>query len=79
MEYRIDKQGLLDTLSAWNGFLKMLKEFSHLYMKAKGASIDISRLIERFRETALYDVAEEKVNKNLDHFLVLLKKEGFSI
>ena len=22
MEYRIDKQGLLDTLSAWNGFLK---------------------------------------------------------
>ena len=46
-------------------------------MKAKKADMDIKRLIERFRETASFDISEEKVNKNLDHFLNLLKKEGF--
>ena len=46
-------------------------------IKAKISEIDIKRFIERFRETASFDVSEEKVNKNLDHFLRLLKKEGF--
>ena len=83
----------------------MVKEFSHIYlgvlnyydilitklfrassvdiddcmvlMKAKAADIDIGRFVERFRETASFDISEEKVNKNLDHFSRLLKKEGF--
>lgn len=192
MEYRIDKQGLLDALGAWNGFLKRrvrlvacggtaltlldikastkdidllvpetdeynyllkmlkdlgyssssgpgwarddgftfdlfrgksvhtteplespldkgnnitVKEFSYIYlgvlnyydllitklfrgtsvdmddclvlMKAKRAEIDIGRLSRRFKETASYDVSEDKVNDNLEHFMRLLKKEGF--
>ena len=194
MEYRIDKQGLLDALGAWNGFLKRkvnlvacggtaltlldikastkdidllvpetdeynyllkilkdlgyssasgsgwarddgftfdlfrgksvhttellespldkgnnipVKEFSYIYlgvlnyydllisklfrgtsvdmddcmtlMKAKKAEIDIGRLSRRFKETASYDVSEDKVNNNLEHFMRLLKKEGFSL
>jgi len=47
-----------------------------LLIKAKKAEIKIDFLRERFRETASYDVSEEKVNKNLDHFLKILQKEG---
>jgi hypothetical protein len=48
-----------------------------MLMKAKRAEIDISRLNRRFKETASYDVSEDKVNNNLEHFMRLLKKEGF--
>jgi hypothetical protein len=47
-----------------------------MLLKAKKAEINIAKFIERFKETASYDVSEEKVNKDLDHFLRLLKKEG---
>ncbi|MBI5144661.1 MAG: hypothetical protein HZA27_00565 [Candidatus Omnitrophica bacterium] len=191
MEYRIDKQGLLDRISAWDGFIKrrvhliacggtaltlmgvkpstkdidlivpdigeyeylidilkqlgyksasgwgwergdgfifdlfrgktvhttellesplekgnhaLIKEFSHVYLgvlnyydtiisklfrataldlddclslvREKRDEIDIKRLSSRFRETAAYDVSEVNVNKNLEYFLKLLKKEG---
>lgn len=46
-------------------------------IKAKSPEIDIEKFTEHFRETASFDVSEEKVNKNLEHFLRLLKKEGF--
>lgn len=189
MEYRIDKQRLLDTISAWDGFLRreihlvacggtamtllgvkestkdidlvmpeekehdyliktltqlgykpvtgsgwakdkgfifelfrgkrvhttellesplleggniLIKEFAHIYLgalnyydliisklfrgttvdiqdclsllKVKRSEIDINHLAERFRETASFDVSEEKVNKNLEHFLSILKE-----
>ena len=45
-------------------------------IKAKKKEIDIGHLKERFRQTASFDVSEEKVNKNLDYFLKLLKKDG---
>jgi hypothetical protein len=48
-----------------------------MLMKAKGAEIDIARLSRRFKKTASYDVSEDKVNSNLEHFIGLLKKEGF--
>jgi len=47
-------------------------------MKARGAEIDIDKLTSRFHETASYDVSEEKVRKNLDHFKKVLKKEGLT-
>ena len=50
-----------------------------MLMKAKKAEIDIGRLSRRFKETASYDVSEDKVNNNLEHFMRLLKKEGFSL
>lgn len=193
MEYRIDKQGLLDRISAWDGFIKrrvhliacggtaltlmgvkpstkdidlivpdigeyeylidilkqlgyksasgwgwergdgfifdlfrgkavhttellesplekgnhtLIKEFSHIYLgvlnyydtiisklfrattvdiddclslvRGKRDEIDIKRLSSRFRETAAYDVSEVNVNKNLEHFLKILKKEGLT-
>jgi len=39
------------------------------------AKIDLKILKERFQETAAHDVSEEKVLKNLEHFLRALKKE----
>lgn len=37
------------------------------------AEIDINNLIMRYRETASFDICEEKANKNLEYFLELLK------
>lgn len=45
--------------------------------KAKGGEVDIPRFISRFKETASYDVSEDRVNAHLEGFLKLLKKEGF--
>jgi len=52
-------------------------EDCRLLVKSKIYEIDIKKFIGRFQETASYDISEEKVNKNLDHFLRILKKEGF--
>ena len=46
-----------------------------LLIREKKQEIDINRLIERFHETAAFDVSEEKVNKNLENFLRLIKKK----
>lgn len=46
-------------------------------LEAKRDGINIEKLIGRFRETASYDVSEEKVNRNLEHFLKKLKKDGY--
>lgn len=82
----------------------LVKEFSHIYLgvlnyydiiisklfrgtaidnedclallKSKRNEIDLIKLEKRFRETASYDVSEEVVIKNLEHFLRLVKKEG---
>jgi len=81
----------------------IVKEFSHIYLgvlnyydiiisklfrgtfidnedclallKAKKNEIDLVKLEERFRQTASYDVSEEFVIKNWEHFLRLVKKE----
>lgn len=47
-----------------------------LLVKNKTNEIDVDRFIKRFKETASYNVSEDKVNKNLEHFLSLIKKEG---
>jgi len=191
MEYRIDKQGLLDSISAWDSFLKrkvhliacggtamtllgvkastkdidllvpnedehqylldtlqqlgyisvsgwgwargggftfdlfrgdlvhttkllesplkkgnnsLIKEFSHIYLgvlnyydiiisklsrgdtidnedclallENKRNDIDLKKLEKRFKETASYDVSEEKIIKNWENFLRLVQKKG---
>jgi hypothetical protein len=101
---RVHTTELLDS-PLEEGNNKMVKEFSHIYlgvlndydlltsklfrgtsvdmadcmmlMKSKKGEIDIRRFVTRFKETASYDVSDDKANKNLDHFLNLLKKEGF--
>jgi hypothetical protein len=45
-------------------------------LKAKRKEIDLKFLEERFRETAYFDVSEDKINKNFEHFLKILRKEG---
>lgn len=110
MEYRINKQGLLNRihttellespLNKDNHFL--IKEFSRIYLgvlnyydliisklfkgteidiedclalvKSKRKEIDLNLLEERFRETASFDVSENRINKNLEYFLKILKK-----
>jgi len=47
-----------------------------LLLRSKKKEIDIKHLEGRFRETASFDVSEDKVNKNFEHFLRILKKEG---
>lgn len=82
----------------------LIKEFTHIYLgilnyydiiitklfrattldledclslvKSKRDEIGIKQLDSRFRQTAAHDVSEENVNKNLEHFLKILKKEG---
>jgi len=45
-------------------------------VKSKSKNIDFKRLKQRFKETASFDVSEDKVNKNFGHFLKVLEKEG---
>jgi hypothetical protein len=47
-------------------------------MKDKIQEIDLNLLEKRFRETASFDVLEDKVNDNWEHFLKMIKKEGLS-
>lgn len=82
----------------------LVKEFSHIYlgalnyydliisklfrgkgadfddcvalMKSKCSEIDIERLKTRFRETASYEISEDKVVHNLDQFIEIIVKEG---
>jgi len=102
---RVHTTELLDSpLSEANHIL--IKEFNHIYfgvlnyydiiivklfraaavdiedclalMKYKRQQIHIKLLIKRFQETASFDVSEDKVNKNLEYFLKIIKKEGLS-
>jgi hypothetical protein len=43
---------------------------------SKRNEINLSRLVERFRETASYDILEDSVIKNLEYFLKKLESEG---
>ncbi len=45
-------------------------------LKNKIDKIDMDELENRFRQTASYDVSENVVIKNWEHFLRLAKKEG---
>ena len=47
-----------------------------LLIRSKKEEINIKCLEERFKETASFDVSEDKVNKNFEHFLKTLNKEG---
>ena len=47
-----------------------------MLVKAKKKEIDIGKLTERFNETASYDISEDKVRKNFDHFKKLIDKEN---
>ena len=47
--------------------------------KAKHGEIDIEKLKNRFYETSSYDTSDEKNKKHFQHFLSILKKEGFNI
>jgi hypothetical protein len=43
-------------------------------MRQEGNEVDIQVFEQRFRETASYDTSEERVIKNLEYFLSLIKK-----
>jgi len=47
-------------------------------LKVKGKEINLKFLEKRFRKTASFDVSEDKINRNFDHFLKILKKEGLA-
>ncbi|MCX6577755.1 MAG: hypothetical protein NTV82_15360 [Candidatus Aminicenantes bacterium] len=43
-------------------------------MKNQRKEIDIRRLERRFRDTASFDISEERILKNLEYFLMLVKE-----
>ncbi len=43
---------------------------------ARQEKIDIERLIQHFHEMVSYDVAEDRLRPNIDHFLGLLREKG---
>jgi hypothetical protein len=43
-------------------------------MKYKRKEIDIRRFERRFRDTASFDISEERILKNLEYFLMLIKE-----
>jgi hypothetical protein len=45
-------------------------------VKSKRKEIDLKLLKERFHATASYDISEDKVNNNLEHFFGILRKNG---
>ena len=45
-------------------------------VEAHRAEIDIERLIRHFHELVDYDVGEDRLRPNIDHFLVLLRERG---
>lgn len=47
-----------------------------LLVRNKKKDIDFKLLAQRFKETASFDISEDKVNKNFVHFMKILKKEG---
>ncbi len=47
-----------------------------LLVRSRKKEIDLKHLEERFKKTASFDVSEDKVNKHLEHFLKILRKEG---
>ena len=44
--------------------------------KSKRKYIDLKRLEQRFKETASFDVSEDRVSRNFEHFLKGLEKKG---
>jgi hypothetical protein len=46
-----------------------------MLIRAKKKEIDIKGLTRRFNETASYDISEDRVLKNLEHFKRLINKE----
>lgn len=47
-----------------------------LLVRNKKKDIDFKLLAQCFKETASFDISEDKVNKNFVHFMKILKKEG---
>ncbi|MBU4488439.1 MAG: hypothetical protein KKI13_05175 [Candidatus Omnitrophica bacterium] len=47
-----------------------------LLIKSRRKELDFKRLEKRFRETAAFDVSEERVNKHFDSFVNVLRKKG---
>ncbi len=59
-------------------FRGSLVDFEDCLMLIKNRinEVEKEKFVKRFRETAAYDVAEDRVNKNLESFLGIIKKEG---
>jgi hypothetical protein len=88
MEYRLNKKTLLEKLGEWNSFLR--RKISLIAcggtaltlldvkasMEARHDEIDINYLTAHFKKLASYDVSEDRLFKNLDSFLLLLKEKN---
>ena len=46
-----------------------------MLVKARKNKIDIKLFEQHFKELAIYDIAEERIIKHLEHFLNLLQEE----
>jgi len=47
-----------------------------MLVRARRDEIDPERVAEHFKELAGYDVSEERLINNIEHFMSLLREEG---
>ena len=47
-----------------------------MLVRARRDKIDINHLVQHFKELASYDISEDRLGQNIEHFLDLLKQEG---
>ena len=48
-----------------------------MLMKSRKDSIDLARVEQHVKELASYDISEERIVGNLEHFLNVVRKEVF--
>ena len=83
MEYRLDKNTLLDTLGQWNGFLRRRVHLiacggtalTLMDVKPSTKDCDIQLLEKHARELASYDVGEVRIMGQIDRFMEILREE----
>lgn len=68
---------LVPNEAEYDYLIRMLKQLGYKSLiRGKKKEIDLKLLVERFRETASFDISEKRINKNLDYFLNRLRKEA---
>ena len=80
MDYRIGQEDLMETLDLWRDLIiaKLFRgtrvDFEDCAALVQREKMDFNRLEKRYRETAKYDVSEDRLLRNWDTWLKGIKK-----
>jgi peroxiredoxin family protein len=82
MEYRLNKQKLLDIMELWNRFLKRRVHLiacggtAMTLLDVKASTKDVDRQVNHYRELVSYDIAVDRIGVHIDRFVELLLEEN---